>query len=629
MAHQVGGDGDAVFGDTVFSDTVFRRHRGPVTSVVAIPGRAAALSCGYDGAVAYVDLNQKSFSLLGYHDHLVNQITVNGAGTKAASSSSDYTVSVWDIVNRRRQGVLRGHNDDVEAFAFIDDSTGVSVSRDSRIILWQLDTGEIIRVIEGHEKDVLSVAYYDGFIFTSGDDTTLRMWDARSGRPLRTWGPFECETDTCGIDSVNRRAILGSDDGVIRVFDIDSGQLIREIEAHNSGIKRVSISPATGDILSAAYDQRMLVWSSSTYSLKTALKRQISAWERSFNWAFDQTILGGTFDGTVLVWDANSGKCVDEIGSTGGGNSCLNDIAANSTGEFVTVADDGVIRRGLMTRSQSRWTSAGQAPSGRVLSNAVTMDPGSGLVVSGTHDQKLHGYLEDGEGLLHRAELQLDEGPVNCLRVANHPEYEGQIFAACYSGAIVRADPLGRVLGRFIAHDGAAKALRLHTQMPVGVSCSADGTVKSWFFDGAMRTVFDGHTAIVNDLDLAPDGSQLATVGRDFWLRIFHFDDGRLLDAIPLGHHSPKSVCFFDADTIIVGTYWGELISVQPSTSRVRKRQLAENGVSSLAKSGESVVAASYSGTVYLICPDDLGTENSIETMRQRLEPSSLLAPAK
>lgn len=606
---------------------VFRRHRGPVTSVAQIPGTTAALSCGYDGAVAYVDLARRSLSLLGYHDHLVNHVTVNGVGTKAASSSSDYTILVWDIINRRRERVLRGHSDDVEAFAFIDDSTGVSVSRDSRIILWNLDTGEIIRIIEGHEKDVLSVSYHDGAIYTSGDDTTLRMWDVRSGQQLRMWGPFDCETDTCGIDPLHRRVVLGCDDGIIRIFNIDSGLRLAEIRAHESGIKRISISLTTGDILSAAYDQQMLVWSSDTHSVKTRLARQASAWERSFSWASDDTILGGTFDGTILVWDANSGECIDEIGSTGGGNSCLNDITANSAGEFVTVADDGVLRRGFVTRSQGRWTSAVHPPSGRVLSNAVTMDPASGLVFSGTHDQKLQGYLDNSSGLLHQTELPLNEGPVNCVRVADHPGYVGQVFAACYSGTIIRADPSGQVLGSFLAHDGAAKALRLHPHLPVGVSCSADSSVKSWSFEGAIRTAFSGHTAIVNDIDLEPDGTRLATVGRDFCLRIFSFEDGKLIDAIPVGHHSPKSVCFFDADTIIIGTYWGQLISVNPSSRKTRKRQVAPNGISALAKCGESVAAASYSGTVYLVCPGDLATENLIETMSQRLEPSALLAP--
>ena len=54
--------------------------------------------------------------------------------------------------------------------------------------------------------------------------------------------------------------MLGCDDGVVRIFDIDTGRTVGEIDAHASGIKKVAVSPRTGDILSAAYDQRVIVW---------------------------------------------------------------------------------------------------------------------------------------------------------------------------------------------------------------------------------------------------------------------------------------------------------------------------------------------------------------------------------
>ena len=175
----------------------FLRHRGPVTCVAGIPGRNAAVSSAYDGAVAYVELEARSIEFMGYHDHLVNRITVNATGTLAASSSSDYTIYLWDLKTRQRLRVLHGHSDDVEDFAFADDHMGVSVSRDWRILVWNLNTGAIRRVIEGHQKDVLSVICSHGRIYTSGDDMTLRVWDLESGELIKMWGPFENETDSC------------------------------------------------------------------------------------------------------------------------------------------------------------------------------------------------------------------------------------------------------------------------------------------------------------------------------------------------------------------------------------------------------------------------------------------------
>ena len=74
------------------------------------------------------------------------------------------------------------------------------MSRDWRVLVWDLTTGAIIRVLEGHEKDVLSVVSFGGRLYTSGDDMTLRVWDLATGKMVQTWGPFETETDSCAVD---------------------------------------------------------------------------------------------------------------------------------------------------------------------------------------------------------------------------------------------------------------------------------------------------------------------------------------------------------------------------------------------------------------------------------------------
>ena len=135
-------------GDALPGRTDFSRHRGPVTSVAPIPGRAAAVTTAYDGAVAMFDLAAKTVDLLGYHRHLGNHVAVDSRGAFAASSSSDYDIFIWDLKLRSVRRVLRGHSDDVECFTFADDATGVSASRDRRIIVWDLATGAIRKVIE-------------------------------------------------------------------------------------------------------------------------------------------------------------------------------------------------------------------------------------------------------------------------------------------------------------------------------------------------------------------------------------------------------------------------------------------------------------------------------------------------
>jgi hypothetical protein len=87
---------------------------------------------------------------------------------------------------------------------------------------------------------------------------------------------------------------------------------------------------------------------------------------------------------------------------------------------------------------------------------------------------------------------------------------------ACYSGAIVRVDPKGRVLDKIHLHEGAVKALRIHPHQPLGARCSADGALISWTLDGRLHDRYLGHMAIVDDVAIDPSGTYLASVSRDF-----------------------------------------------------------------------------------------------------------------
>lgn len=589
------------------AQSAWARHLGPVTGVALVPGTHKVVTSAYDSAVGCFNLDTGKAELLGYHDHLVNSISVNDAGTLAASCSSDYSICIWDLEKQTRLRVLKGHDDDVEAFVFVDDATGVSASRDHRIIVWDLRSGEIRRVLEGHDKDVLAVATQGRNIYSSGDDKTLRVWNLDTGAQLKVWGPFEDETDTCAIDPQHQRAVLGCDDGCIRIFDISDGALIRVIEGHSSGIKKVAVSPASGDILSAAYDQKILVWDAESFERKVALDRKTSTWERSLTWSPDgKQILGGTFDGTLLAWNPQTGELEMEIGQGGpvAGNPCFNDISAGSDGTAALVSDDGFIRLAHIGPDGADWLGTFEPRKGRVLMNAVTLDESSALVVGGAHDHKLHIFRLGDNGLEAEVEVTLGQGPVNSVRISHHPGHEDEIFTACYSSRIVRVSPEGEVLGDIRLHEGAVKSLRLHPHEPLGISCGADGLLLSWSFDGELVQRYLGHTAIINDIDLEPGGRRAASVSRDFSLKIFDVLTGELQQSIPIGSRSLKSVCFRDATKVIIGDYWGGLIQVDLNSETWRRRVIAENGISAVSRCGDHLVVCSYDGSIHLVGPD-------------------------
>jgi WD40 repeat protein len=396
------------------------------------------------------------------------------------------------------------------------------------------------------------------------------------------------------------------------------------IKAHALGIKKVAVSPHSGHILSAAYDQRVIVWDGADLTQRVQLEARPSLWERSFNWSPDGTqVYAGTFDGTILQWDAGTGDCLAEIGDHPAGvrgNACFNDVAVGADGNLALVSDDGWVRLAQLTPRRATWISKTTPASGPVLMNAVACASEPERVLCGAHNHRLYIFDRVGDELCHEREVCLEQGPINSIRVTDQPGLKGAAFVGCYSGAIVKVSPDGRILGSFRVHENAVKALRLHPTQPIGVSCSADGILVSWDFDGAVLQHFLGHMSIIDDVDIDPSGKLLASVGRDFVLKVYELETGRLRHAVSMGRRSPKGVCFFDERTVVVTNYWGELIRVRLPDECLHRRQIALNGISSAARHGDHLVVTSYDGSVYLVRPMDLSVVNVLQAMRQRVD---------
>lgn len=115
-------------------------------------------------------------------------------GSRIVSGSADHTLQRWNASTGEALGApLRGHRQGVESVAFSTDGARiVSGSRDKTLRLWNAKNGQPIgEPLTGHEGAVTSVAFSpDGSRIVSGSrDTTLRLWNAASGDAIG--GPLE------------------------------------------------------------------------------------------------------------------------------------------------------------------------------------------------------------------------------------------------------------------------------------------------------------------------------------------------------------------------------------------------------------------------------------------------------
>ena len=168
------------------------------------------------------------------------------------------------------------------------------------------------------------------------------------------------------------------------------------------------------------------------------------------------------------------------------------------------------------------------------------------------------------------------------------------------------------------------KALALHPSQALGVSCGADQMLIAWDFEGRLVERFLGHMAIIDDVDIDPTGTLVASVSRDFTLKVHGLHDGKLRYSVNLGRRSPKAVCFTDPRTVVVANYWGSLLRVDLAGGTITQRRIAKNGIGAISCSGDDLIAVSYDGSVYRVRASDLVVMSQLSAMVQRLQPSPI-----
>jgi WD40 repeat protein len=138
----------------------------------------------------------------------------------------------------------------------------VTGGSDSQIHVWNAATGRYLRTLWAHAGPVNSVAFAPDAdrVVTTGADRMAYVWTIPSGKPLATLKGDPQPLYSAAFSPNGRRIVTGDSGGVVRVWDWRAQKMLAAIPAHADLVNAVSFSADGNRILSASDD-----WSAKIY----------------------------------------------------------------------------------------------------------------------------------------------------------------------------------------------------------------------------------------------------------------------------------------------------------------------------------------------------------------------------
>jgi WD40 repeat protein len=391
----------------------------------------------------------------------------------------------------------------------------------------------------GHSAEVRSISLSpDGRRALSGSvDKTLKLWDVATGRLLRTFEGHAGWVMSVALSPDGRSALSGSSDRTLKLWDV-AGRLLRTFEGHADEVASVAFSPNGRSALSGSSDRTLKLWDVATGRLLRTFEGH-SAEVRSISLSPDgRSALSGSVDKMVKLWDVATGRPLrtfeghaDEVASVAfspDGRSAL------SSSEWGTLK--------LWDAATGRLLRTFEGHADEVASVAFSPDGRSALSSSEWGTLKL---WDAATGRLLRT---FEERTGGVTSLAFTPDGRSALSGSLEKTVKLWDVSAGRLLRTFEEYRGGVTCLAFAPDGRIALSGGSDNALNLWdAATGRLLRTFEGHSSQVQSVAFSPDGRRALSGSHDKTIKLWDVATGRLMRTFE-GHASGVMSVAFSAD---------------------------------------------------------------------------------
>jgi WD40 repeat protein len=289
-----------------------------------------------------------------------------------------------------------------------DGKTIASGVKDSRIVLYDAETGREKQTLKGHEGQPVTKVVFspkDGKLASTGRDSVTRIWNPENGEQTQSLTGHENPTRAVAYSPDGQYLASGGEDTAIALWR--ENKLHQILQGHRDFVNDVAFSPDGRTLASASEDDRIILWEVQSGKRGWTLRGHSDG---VTSVAFDPNpkrnrLASASTDGTVKVWDLATGTLIQNLE---GPTQPLTTVAYSSKGKFLAAAgEDGDV---------FSWDADSLKPRKKVAKNKVSK---TNIVVFNPVDEN---SLVTGDDDGEISSLDVEKGKKNkSIQVSDKP----------------------------------------------------------------------------------------------------------------------------------------------------------------------------------------------------------------